>query len=112
MDQKTVEDFILDLPEVSVDHPFGQEVEVFNIGPKDSDKMFALIAQGKTPVRLSLKCDPVLSQVLRDRYDEVLPGHHLNQKYWNTLILTGQLQWQEVKELIQHSYDLVKSEAI
>jgi predicted DNA-binding protein (MmcQ/YjbR family) len=58
-------------------------------------------------VQLSLKCDPTLSEVLRDKYETVLPGYHLNKKHWNTLILTGQLEWPEVQDLIKHSYQLV-----
>jgi predicted DNA-binding protein (MmcQ/YjbR family) len=70
-------------------------------------KMFALIAEGKMPVNLSLKCAPELSKVLRERYETVLPGYHLNKKHWNTIVLTGQLSWQEVQDLIRHSYNLV-----
>jgi predicted DNA-binding protein (MmcQ/YjbR family) len=74
---------------------------------KVHDKMFALIAEGKDPVRLSLKCDPVLAATLREKYETVLPGYHLNKKHWNTVILTGQLPWEEIQGLIRHSYNLV-----
>ena len=75
---------------------------------KDGDgKMFALIAEGSEPLRLSLKCDPGLAEVLREKYETVLPGYHLNKKHWNTLILSGQLEEDEVKDLIRHSYNLV-----
>ena len=69
--------------------------------------MFALIAEGSDPVRLSLKCDPQLATLLREKYETVLPGYHLNKKHWNTLILSGQLPWEEVQDLIRHSYILV-----
>jgi predicted DNA-binding protein (MmcQ/YjbR family) len=49
----------------------------------------------------------VLGKVLREKYDTVMPGHHLNKDHWNTLVLTGQLPWEEVQGLIRHSYDLV-----
>jgi predicted DNA-binding protein (MmcQ/YjbR family) len=103
MDHKTVEDYILGLPDARLDYPFGEDVAVYKAG----DKMFALINEGKDPVRLSLKCDPELSKLLRDKYDEVMPGYHLNKKHWNTLVLTGQLPWEEVQALIRHSYNLV-----
>ena len=103
MDHKTVEAYILSLPDAQLDYPFGEDVAVYKVG----DKMFALIREGKDPVQLSLKCDPELSKVLRDRYDEVMPGYHLNRKHWNTLVLTGQLPWSEVQDLIRHSYQLV-----
>lgn len=103
MDHKTVEEYILGMPDARLDYPFGEEVAVYKAG----DKMFALIQEGKEPVRLSLKCDPVLSKVLREKYDTVMPGYHLNKKHWNTLVLTGQLPWEEMQGLIRHSYDLV-----
>lgn len=106
MDHKTVEDYILSMPNATLDYPFGEGTAVYKVG----DKMFALIAEGKLPVRLSLKCDPQLAQKLRDDYESVLPGYHLNKKHWNTMVLTGQLSWEEVQDLIRHSYNLVTAD--
>jgi len=103
VDHKTVENYILSMPNAKLDYPFGEGVAVYKV----NDKMFALISEGKVPVNLSLKCDPFLSKVLREKYDEVMEGYHLNKKHWNTLILSGQLSWEEVQALIRHSYDLV-----
>ena len=52
----------------------------------------------KNPLQLSLKCDPLLSKTLREKYESVMPGQHLNKKHWNTLLLTGQLTWDEVQD--------------
>jgi len=103
MDHKTVEEYILGMPNARLVYPFGEGVAVYKV----NDKMFALIREGKQPVQLSLKCDPELSKVLREKYDEVMPGYHLNKKHWNTLVLAGQLEWEEVQGLIRHSYQLV-----
>lgn len=103
MDHKTVEEYILSMPNARLDYPFGEGVAVYKAG----DKMFALIAEDKEPVTLSLKADPELSNVLREKYETVMPGYHLNKKHWNTVVLTGQLPWEEVQALIHHSYDLV-----
>jgi predicted DNA-binding protein (MmcQ/YjbR family) len=103
MDHKTVEEFVLSMPNAKLDYPFGEDVAVYKTG----DKMFALIPEGKSPVRISLKCDPQLAEILRKRYHEVMEGYHLNKKHWNTIVLTGQLNWEEVQALIRHSYDLV-----
>ena len=91
------------MPNARLDYPFGEDVAVYKV----KDKMFALIPEGKDPVRISLKCDPQLAQVLREKYETVLEGYHLNKKHWNTVILTGQLPWKEVQALILHSYHLV-----
>ncbi len=107
MDHKTVEEYILSMPNSYLDYPFGEGVAVYKTGPAGDGKMFALIAEKTEPLRLSLKCDPELSKVLRERYESVMEGYHLNKKHWNTLVLTGQLPWDEVQDLIRHSYQLV-----
>jgi predicted DNA-binding protein (MmcQ/YjbR family) len=103
MDHKTVEEYVLSMPNAKLDYPFGKDVAVYKV----EDKMFALISEGSDPLRISLKCDPQLAVTLRERYESVLPGYHLNKKHWNTLILTGQLTWDEVQDLVRHSYQLV-----
>ncbi len=103
MNHKIVEDHILSLPDTVREYPFGKEVAVY----KAKDKMFALISEGSQPVRLSLKCDPHLSIILREKYESVMPGYHLNKKHWNTIVLTGQLPWEEIQGFIRLSYDLV-----
>ena len=103
MDHKTVEEYVLSMPDAILDYPFGEGVAVYKV----HDKMFALIQEGKEPVRISLKCDPELSKILRERYESVMEGYHLNKKHWNTILLTGQLEWEDVKGLILHSYNLV-----
>lgn len=103
MDHKTVEAYVLSMPNAVLEYPFGEGVAVYKV----NNKMFALIAENKKPVNISLKCDPKLSEVLRERYETVMPGFHLNKKHWNTILLTGQLPWQEVQDLIRHSYQLV-----
>jgi predicted DNA-binding protein (MmcQ/YjbR family) len=103
MDQKTVGDYLLGMPGTKLDYPFGENTAVYKV----NDKMFALVAENKDPVQVSLKCDPLLAITLREKYETVMPGYHLNKKHWNTIVLTGQLGWDEVKDLINHSYDLV-----
>lgn len=103
MDHKTVEEYVLSMPDARLEYPFGEEVAVYKTGYK----MFALIAEKSDPVRISLKCDPKLTEILRKKYETVMPGYHLNKKHWNTIVLTGQLPWDDVKGLIRHSYELV-----
>ena len=103
MTHKEVEKFILSFAGAKLDYPFDKEVAVYKVG----DAMFALIQEGSDPVRLSLKCDPQLAVVLREKYETVMAGYHLNKKHWNTILLTGQLSWPQVQDLIRHSYNLV-----
>ncbi|MCL2173964.1 MmcQ/YjbR family DNA-binding protein [Candidatus Saccharibacteria bacterium] len=101
---KEVEKYILSMPGARLDYPFDATVAVYKAA---NDKMFALIAEGSKPLRISLKCDPNLAITLREKYESVQPGYHLNKKHWNTILLTGQLSDDEVRDLIRHSFELV-----
>ena len=103
MEHKQVEEFVLSMPNAKLEYPFGEEVAVY----KANGKMFALIAEKSAPVRISLKCDPNLTKVLRNKYESVMPGYHLNKKHWNTIVLSGQIPWNDIQALIKHSYSLV-----
>lgn len=104
MTHKELEEYVLSMPNAVLEYPFGEDVAVY----KTNDKMFALIPEGVTPPKISLKCDPQLSKVLREKYETVMPGYHLNKKHWNTIICSGQLTESEIHDLIRHSYELVK----
>lgn len=110
MTRKETEDYILSMPNAKLDFPFGEEVAVYKVPVGEDEKMFALIPEGVEPIRLSLKCDPQLAKVLRERYESVMEGYHLNKKHWNTILLTGQLEDSEIEDLIRHSYQLVLGE--
>jgi len=107
---KQFEDFILSLPGVWLDYPFGQETAVYKFG-RPKGKMVALVAEDSKPLRVSLKCDPLLAQNLRDKYEEVLPGWHLNKKHWNTIVCSGQLTDEEIFDLARLSYQLVADQS-
>ena len=109
MTHKEIEDYLLSFPNTWLDFPFGEGTSVYKVGHKETGegKMFALIDDGSKPLRLSLKCDPILAETLRERYETVVPGYHLNKKHWNTIILTGQLPMNEIEDLARLSYQLV-----
>ena len=109
MTHKEIEDYLLSFPNTWLDFPFGEGTSVYKVGHKETGegKMFALIDDGSKPLRLSLKCDPNLAETLRERYETVVPGYHLNKKHWNTIILTGQLPMNEIEDLARLSYQLV-----
>ena len=87
------------------DYPFGPETSVFKV----AGKMFALSALDRTPLEVSVKCEPDLAVALRDRYPAIRPGYHLNNRHWNTITLDGSLPDPLVRNLIEDSYDLVVS---
>jgi predicted DNA-binding protein (MmcQ/YjbR family) len=83
--------------------PFGPTVLVFKV----SGKMFALAALDDVPTTVNLKCDPDWALELRDRYEQVTPGYHMNKKHWNTVEIEGGIPDLELRKMIDHSYDLV-----
>jgi predicted DNA-binding protein (MmcQ/YjbR family) len=85
--------------------PFGPEHSVFKVG----GKMFALSALDRSPLEVSVKCEPDLAVELRNSYRAIRPGYHLNKRHWNTITLDGSLSDQLVRDLIEDSYDLVVS---
>src|SRR4051812_7267576 len=95
--------YCLKKPGVSESTPFGPDNLVFKVG----GKMFALLALDEIPPACNLKCDPDRALELRDRYEQVRPGYHMNKKHWNTVELGTGLADAEVRRMIDDSYALV-----
>lgn len=109
MTHKEFEEYLLSFPNTWLDFPFGEGTSAYKVGNQEANdgKLFALIADGSKPLRISLKCDPHLAENLREKYESVLPGYHLSKKHWNTILYTGQLSDDEIKDLARLSYRLV-----
>lgn len=91
------------MPNVQQDTPFGPDNLVLKIG----GKIFAITDLAAEEFKVNLKCDPDLAVEWRERYPEVQPGYHMNKKHWNTVSFEGSLSDEMLKQMIQHSYDLV-----
>jgi len=103
MNLESIRAHCLAFPGVTEECPFRPEVPVYKV----LGKMFALLSPDEVPASMNLKCDPERALDLRDQYESILPGYHMNKKHWNTLILNGSLPSPLIKELIDHSYELV-----
>jgi len=90
---------------VTESFPFDESTLVFKV----ADKMFALIGLERFPHAVNVKCDPEEAIVLRESYEAVTGAYHMNKKHWNTILLDDDMLSKEVKEWIDHSYDLVVS---
>lgn len=91
-------------PEAEECYPFGDDVAVFKI----SGKMYATFSldfQGHPA--MNLKCEPEQALALRDVFESVIPGYHMNKKHWNTVILDGSVPDEEIERMVDHSYALV-----
>jgi predicted DNA-binding protein (MmcQ/YjbR family) len=103
MDLAQFREICLSKPGATEGTPFGPDVLVFKV----SGKMFALAALDEVPVIVNLKCDPDLALELRDRYEQVTPGYHMNKKHWNSVEIESGIPDLELRKMVDHSYDLV-----
>jgi predicted DNA-binding protein (MmcQ/YjbR family) len=90
---------------VTEEFPFGEETLVFKV----SGKIFLLASLETIPLQINLKCDPEKAIELRETYDSVQPGYHMNKKHWNTIIIDGTISGNNIFEWIDESYELVVS---
>jgi predicted DNA-binding protein (MmcQ/YjbR family) len=90
-------------PEAWEDYPFGPGVAVIKV----LDKMFATLGTEDGVARMNLKCEPNEALMLRDIFDAVLPGYHMNKRHWNTVLLDQSIPRGEIERMIDNSYALV-----
>lgn len=105
MNIETLREYALQKPSVEEGFPFGEDTLVFKV----NGKIFLLAGLDSNPLQFNVKCDPDKAIELREEYpDAVLPGYHMNKKHWNTIMVNGVLSSNQIKEMVDHSYDLVK----
>lgn len=100
---ETLEKLLLTSKGASVDYPFGPEAAVFKV----AGKMFAIVAWQGDPLEISLKCDPAEADYLRNTFEAIRPGYHLNKNHWNTITLDGSVPDSLLHKMIDASYALV-----
>ena len=103
MDIETLREYCLAKKAVTESFPFGEDTLVFKV----LNKMFLLVSLSANPLQFNAKCDPDKAIELREQYDTVQPGYHMNKKHWNTVIAGGSLSNALLKEMIDDSYKLV-----
>jgi predicted DNA-binding protein (MmcQ/YjbR family) len=91
-------------PSATSGRPFGPEVVVYKIG----GKMFAIVADAEPP-HFTLKCDPVLAEIMRGQYAAITPGYHTDKRHWITIRQDADLPDAEVTRLFDHAYDTVRA---
>ncbi len=105
MNLEAIRTFCLSLDGTEEDQPFGDQTLVFKV----TGKIFLLLSLDSTPVQFNVKCNPDLAIELREQYECVLPGYHMNKKHWNTIIVNGMLNNNKLKRMIEDSYTLVQA---
>ena len=106
MTKRELIDHCLTFPAVYEDYPFDETTAlVRHLGNK---KMFALVDHLHERLHITLKCEPVKADFLRNAFESVTPGYHMNKEHWNTIYVDGEVPEQELYDMIRHSYDLTK----
>jgi predicted DNA-binding protein (MmcQ/YjbR family) len=105
MDATELQTHCLTFPGSTESFPFGAETSVFKV----AGKIFAISRLAGDPLEVSLKCEPLLAEQLRDAHAAIRPGYHLNKRHWNTVTIDGSIDDQMVRDMIEDSYDLVVS---
>ena len=102
MDIEAFRTYCLSKKAVTEELPFDENTLVFKV----MNKMFAA-----TDIELfesiNLKCDPDKALELREKYEAVQPGYHMNKKHWNTIMMDGSVPDKLITHWIDDSYDLV-----
>lgn len=106
MEKQDVINLCLTLPDTYEDYPFDETTTL--IRHTTNKKMFALIDHLHGKLQITLKCDPLKAEILRGAFESVIPGYHMNKKHWNTVYVEGDVPYDEIEDMIAHSYDLVK----
>ncbi|WP_266365997.1 MmcQ/YjbR family DNA-binding protein [Tellurirhabdus rosea] len=96
--------YCLAKPGVTESLPFGEDTLVFKVG----GKIFALTGLDANPPSINLKCNPERAVELREQFEAVRPGYHMNKTHWNTVIVDGSIRQADLREWIDHSYELVR----
>ena len=96
-------EYCLSKKAVTEDFPFGEDTLIFRV----INKIFLLVSLGSTPLQFNAKCEPGKAIELREAYDAVQPGYHMNKKHWNTVIIDGSISTALIKEIIDDSYNLI-----
>src|SRR5439155_14982395 len=103
MDLEQFREYCLSKVAATESMPFGEDVLVF----KAAGKIFALAALDEIPVTVNLKCDPDVALALRDQYEQVRPGYHMNKKHWNMVEIDSGIPDVDLRKMIDHSYELI-----
>lgn len=102
MNNEEVRDYCLNKPGVTEGFPFNDTALVFKAG-----RIFAILDLSDEERGISLKCDPEKALELRELYPEITGAYHLNKQHWNAVRLNGNVEPSLIKELIDHSYNLI-----
>jgi len=84
--------------------PFDDKTLVFKV----MEKVFAITGVDVFEF-INLKCAPEKAIELRERFEGVKPGYHMNKKHWNSIYIDSDISDTLIYEWINDSYQLIVS---
>jgi len=105
MNIEQIREYCIKKKGVTEEFPFDEETLVFKV----AGKIFLLASLESIPLQINLKCDPEKAIELREEFESVQPGYHMNKAHWNTITLDGTVPAKKIFEWIDDSYNLVVS---
>jgi predicted DNA-binding protein (MmcQ/YjbR family) len=103
MNIEQIREYCLKKKGVTEEFPFDEETLVFKV----IGKIFLLASLETIPLQINLKCNPEKAIELREEYEAIQPGYHMNKKHWNTVIIDGSIPNKRILEWIDESYKIV-----
>lgn len=93
----------LSLPATSCTQPFGPEWDVYKV----KGKVFLLLTEQPGEFVATMKVEPSDSEALREQFEEIRPGYHMNKRHWITVKSGPGIDTQLIDDLVTESYLLV-----
>lgn len=72
-------------------------------------KMYAYIGindQNGRPI-MTLKLDPAYSDMLRNKYNDIIPGYYMNKQHWSTVYLDSEVPRQVIADMVRAAHKVV-----
>ena len=107
MNIESLREYCLSKSGVEETLPFGPDTLVYKV----YGKVFLLTGLDSDQLSFNVKCDPDKAIELREEFPCVQPGYHMNKKHWNTILVDGSVSSKQLKEWIDHSYELVAAKS-
>jgi len=105
MNIEQIHEYCLNKKGVTEEFPFDEDTLVLKV----MGKIFLLASLEKIPLQINLKCNPEVAVELRDKYEAVIPGYHMNKQHWNTVIIDNSIPPKNILSWIDNSYNLIVS---
>ena len=103
MNIEEITEYCLNKKGVTEEFPFDEDTLVLKV----MGKIFLLTSLEKIPLQINLKCNPEEAVELREKYEAVIPGYHMNKQHWNTVIIDNSIPPKNILSWIDNSYNLI-----